>query len=286
MAWIESHQTLAGHPKTRKLAHLLGVSRPTAIGHLHCFWWWALDYADDGDLSRHDDLDIAIGADWEGDSGAFVDAITAVGFIEVNTDGMRTIHDWYDYAGKLVDRKKANAERMRLAREAEKEERAAHVQGTQRTRVGLPNRTVPNQTKPNSANEESQEFKTFYDNAYPRKKARADAWKAWCSVNPNAELAEKIISAARKQAETTYKGMESKFIPYPATWLRAGQWDDAIEGPRSPGSLTDHKGGQYGQPREIERPDLIGPERMRWLKERHEQQQRDEQEAEARRASS
>lgn len=154
MAWIESHQTLGQHPKTRKLAHLLGVSKPAAIGHLHCLWWWAIDYAEDGDLARFDPLDIAIGAEWDGDECDFVNAMYKAGFLDAGPDNTYIIHDWDHYAGKLIERKKANAERMRKAR-AERESgtekpRADHVQRTQRARVERPNLTVPNQTKPDS----------------------------------------------------------------------------------------------------------------------------------------
>lgn len=134
MAWIESHQTLADHPKTRKLAHLLGVSVPAAIGHLHCLWWWALDYSDDGSLAGHDALDIAIGAKWDGDADELVDALIRVGFIDVSDAGL-SIHDWYDYGGKLTSRRKANTERMRKARAEQNPTRAAHVQRTNSARV-------------------------------------------------------------------------------------------------------------------------------------------------------
>lgn len=152
MAWIESHQTLGSHPKTRKLAHLLKVSKPAAIGHLHCLWWWAVDYAEDGDLSRFDALDIAIGAEWEGDEELFAEALVTAGFLDLDDAGGYQIHDWDDYAGKLIERRKANAERMRAAR-AERESgttkpRATHVQRTQRARAERPDHTVPNQTEP------------------------------------------------------------------------------------------------------------------------------------------
>ena len=39
-----------------KLARRLGVSLPAAIGHLHLLWWWAMDYAQDGDLTRWQDV--------------------------------------------------------------------------------------------------------------------------------------------------------------------------------------------------------------------------------------
>lgn len=151
MAWIESHQSLSNHPKTRKLARILDVPKVQVIGHLHCLWWWAMDYAEDGSLQRYDELDIAIGAEWEGDPATFIDALVTAGFLESDSNGLR-IHDWDDYAGKLIDRRKANAERMRNARAAHDTNtntpRAAHVQRTQRARVERPNRTQPNQTEP------------------------------------------------------------------------------------------------------------------------------------------
>ena len=49
--WIKSYQDLGRHPKTSRLARTLGISRPAAIGHWHLLWWWALDYAKDGDLA-------------------------------------------------------------------------------------------------------------------------------------------------------------------------------------------------------------------------------------------
>jgi hypothetical protein len=48
--WIQSHQDVREHPKTRKLAARLRVNVPEAVGLLHLLWWWALSYASDGDL--------------------------------------------------------------------------------------------------------------------------------------------------------------------------------------------------------------------------------------------
>ncbi|WP_067931222.1 hypothetical protein [Alicyclobacillus kakegawensis] len=64
MAWIESHQELARHPKTKKLARELNDTVRGAIGLLHLLWWWAMDYAEDGDLSRFDYEDIADAVMW------------------------------------------------------------------------------------------------------------------------------------------------------------------------------------------------------------------------------
>jgi len=112
MAWIESHQELAQHPKTRRLVRALGVSLPTAIGHLHMLWWWAMDYADQGDLTAYSDEDIADAVAWDGDARVFVTALRTAGFL--NED--RTIHDWRTYVGRLLDKRRADAERKRRER--------------------------------------------------------------------------------------------------------------------------------------------------------------------------
>lgn len=112
MAWIESHDTLEDHPKTRKLARTLEISIPTAIGHLHCLWWWAMKYAQTGDLTKFEAGDVADAARWEGDAQAFLQALLNAGFIDPDMQ----IHDWYEYAGRLIEKRKANAERTKAWR--------------------------------------------------------------------------------------------------------------------------------------------------------------------------
>ena len=140
MAWIESHQELARHPKTRRLARALGVSVPAAIGHLHLLWWWALDYADDGDLSGYDASDIADAVLWDGDHQELWAALLQAGFVDSGPDGVR-IHDWMHYAGRLLERRKADVDRVRRWRVAKspvtRNEPVAYD-------VTVPYRTVPN----------------------------------------------------------------------------------------------------------------------------------------------
>jgi hypothetical protein len=127
MAWLQSHQSLRDHPKTRKLARRteMGGLRG-AVGLLHCLWWWCLDYAPDGDLTKHDAEDIAIGSEWGGDPSELIKHLTECGFLDADENGLY-VHDWTDWAGALIERRERNAARMRSAR-------AAHVQGTCSTR--------------------------------------------------------------------------------------------------------------------------------------------------------
>ncbi len=121
MAWITSSQELRYHPKTKRLARRLDLSPAAAIGHLHCLWWWAVDYAPDGDLSDLEDWEIADAAGYEGDSVDFVMALVYSGFLDNNEEGRLYIHDWSEHAGQTIEMlnrtKKNNRDRQRRYRE-------------------------------------------------------------------------------------------------------------------------------------------------------------------------
>ena len=126
MAWIESHQEIWRHPKTKKLARLLGVSVPTAVGHLHGIWYWALDFAQDGDLRQYDPEEIADAALWEGDPRQFVEALVTAGYLDQTDDGL-SLHDWYDYAGRLMEQREARREQDRARKQRQRERQKAEA---------------------------------------------------------------------------------------------------------------------------------------------------------------
>ena len=120
MAWIESHQELRNHPKTKRLAKTLKIQPYAAIGLLHNLWWWAVDYAPDGDLSNFEDWEIADATGYEKDASKLKSALVLAGFLD--SDGDETfIHDWNDYAGRTLEQrekaKKGNRERQKKFRD-------------------------------------------------------------------------------------------------------------------------------------------------------------------------
>lgn len=150
MFWIESHQALRNHPKTLKLARLLGVEKTTAIGILHCLWWWALDYAQDGDVTRYDAEDLAVACEWGGDAAQLLSSLRSVGFMDDSQ-----LHDWEEYGGRwLKNREKyrtANADRQKRHREKMHSAKAPEGDNALLTRYGdVSNATItgqPNSTK-------------------------------------------------------------------------------------------------------------------------------------------
>jgi hypothetical protein len=214
MAWIESHQSLSAHPKTRKAARALGITVPHLMGHLHCLWHRALDIAEDGDLSKFDNDDIAILAEWDGDAADFVLALVncgpgdSPGFLERDgacgdpaeqRNGALVLHDWWEYAGKLIARRRKDRQRKAEARSD------GHTEDVQGTSDGSPtdapqdgrlvgsvgHGSVGERSEKTVANEVDEQFERFWE-AYPRGKAG----------KPGGD-------GSKKQARTVFKRLKS-----------------------------------------------------------------------------
>ncbi len=140
VAWIESHQSLGRHPKVFKLASRLRINKAQAIGHLQYLWWWALDFAPTGNLSAFTPAEISAGAEWPGEPGPFHDALKD-GWLD--DDG--TLHNWGDYAGKLIEKRELDRDRKRASR-------ASNGCPTDGARTAH----VPNPTQPNQPNKPSR----------------------------------------------------------------------------------------------------------------------------------
>jgi hypothetical protein len=116
MAWIESHQEIGRHPKTVRLARILGIPIPQAVGHLHFLWWWALDYAQDGDLTQFDEYEIAYAVMWDKEPKAIIDALVTSRFLDADDNGL-FIHDFDEYVGRLIEKREQSKDRNRRARQ-------------------------------------------------------------------------------------------------------------------------------------------------------------------------
>lgn len=255
MAWIESHQEIGNHPKTRKAARLAGTTVPTMVGHLHLIWHWALGFAQEGDLSGYEPWQVEDAAMWDGAEGALFDALQRAGFIDANNDGICTLHDWHDYAGKLIERRRADAARKRgesaknpptppkKSDDIQRNSDGTPTEGAQNPSVtltvtptnveslapdgasGRPDlTTIDGGRKPPSATE--NRFNRFWS-VYPKKRSKDAAWKAWQRINPDNALTETMIEAVHRLMQThDWRKENGQFIPYPATWLNAGGWKD------------------------------------------------------------
>jgi hypothetical protein len=177
--WIESHEELGQHPKTKRLARTLQVSLPAAVGYLQFLWWWALKYAPSGNLSRYTPEDIADAICWEGDAQQAVDALVSSGFIDDGGDGTLTIHDWYEYAGRLIEQREQHRKRSQRARNAKNREQDEHV-------------SVPCPNGARTAHERSEDVQAPCAHGARTERARAENVQGTCGATvPNLTVPNK-----------------------------------------------------------------------------------------------
>jgi len=77
--------------------------------------------------------------------------------------------------------------------------------------------------------------------AYPRKKSKADAFRAWESAKdkPDTDTVIAAIEAQVRSAEWTREN--GRYIPHPATWINRKCWDDQpTEQPKASGGFVEY----------------------------------------------
>ncbi len=170
MAWIELHQTVWTHRKTLVLAAELGIEPDLAVARVMRLWCWSLDNCPDGDLSALPPAVLAAGANWSGDPEALVNGLLRAGFLD-RQDERLLLHDWWEYAGRLIERRRDDALRKRAARTRAGPAPASAAASPPSLPLPVPvvppatdpppdvqrNRTVPNRTVPNPTEPENDD---------------------------------------------------------------------------------------------------------------------------------
>ena len=245
MAWIELHQTLREHKKMFACADTLNLSRIEMIGTLVSLWLWALDNAQDGSLAGISEKTIARVCDFpEKKAGKLVSALVDHGFIDFDGESYM-IHDWYDYAGKLMERREKDRKRKKTSvgkGDAFRRNSNGNPEDIrEKSHATVPYRTLPYSTEPileggkledgcgsaGAATPNDGALFTAFWEAYPDKCARDTAWDAWRKLNPGQDLAAQImhsLEAWKKSAGWQEQG--GKFIPRAAKWLSEGHWQN------------------------------------------------------------
>ncbi len=259
MAWIQVHQQLKDHRKLLAAADELEIEPPHMLGLLTSFWLWALDNAPSGSLEGISNRNIARAAQWNKEPDAFVEAMKNAGFLDITEDGTLEIHDWYEYAGKLIDQREAEKQRSRRRRAAAAADRrttAGQPEGqptdkpenSQQETGGRLHQTTPEQTTPEKESETLDSvmsagptpFQQIVDmyheicKSYPvlrkisanRKKAIAARWKEYGQdLNTFRELFEKA------EASPFLKGRNDRNWTADFNWLmNSGNMAKVLEG--------------------------------------------------------
>lgn len=116
MDWLRINKDLPRHPKSRRLATLLGVQE--AWPRLVQLFAWAVDYAPDGIIGGEDPTwQVEDAAGWTGTPGDFAAKSVAVGFLEPLDDGRYVIHQWMEHNGKAIESAKKKVEYLKTYRD-------------------------------------------------------------------------------------------------------------------------------------------------------------------------
>lgn len=63
--------------------------------------------------------------------------------------------------------------------------------------------------------------------AYPKKRSKGQAEKAWTKLQPDEQLVETMLTAIeRAKKSEEWRKENGRYIPYPATWLNGKRWED------------------------------------------------------------
>lgn len=248
--WIEVHQELPHHPKMDDLMEELGVKRPTAVGFVVMTILFALQYAKDGFIAEQRLAHHTRGAGWPNEPKRFAAAMEKAGWWD-RVEGGWIIHDWQDYAGKLIERRHADAARKRGERSRISEgppmdvRGTAHVQNQQnqhdktnpsaRSREQVTEGSPSLRPAPKPRNDYPEDFESFWA-AYPErrrvnKKAAADLFKR--ALSGGAEASEIMAGLDRWKVSKDWLKDNGEYVRQPDGWLRNRCWEDSPEPART-----------------------------------------------------
>ncbi len=276
MAWIQVHQQLKDHRKLLAAADELEIEPVHMLGLIISFWLWALDNAPSGSLQGINDRMIARAAQWSGDPDKFVAAMANAGLLDKEDDGSLSIHDWYEYAGKLIEQREAEKNRSRRRRAAadapangDRQTTAGRPPDDQKTTGGRVDQSRVDQSReeninplpPKGGQQQPVPYRQIVElyhticTSYPklravegnREKQIAARWKKYKTLNTFKELFEKAEASDFLKGEND-RGWAADFDwlikPTNMSKVLEGKYDnDKMKGGQSHGTNSTNSGG-------------------------------------------
>jgi len=125
---------------------------------------------------------------------------------------------------KEIAEQREEAKRTKRAQAGTKRTPGEHERAPNQEPLTTNQEPVDNNPLPPSAGG----FAEFWS-AYPLKKAKATAEKAWAKLKPSADLQAAILSAiAAHKLTADWQRDGGQYIPHPTTWLNQRRWEDEV----------------------------------------------------------
>lgn len=164
----------------------------------------------------------------------------------VTNKGYFAIAGWEEYQNIEGMDKIREQNRIRKQRQRENQKLIPDVSRDSHVTVTQGHATDIEEDKEEELEKDKEDIYPFDEfwTAYPKKKAKEAARKAWNKLKPNETLGKEIIQAVMESAKTKdWLKENGKFIPYPATYLNGKRWED---------ERNDANGQDTGNPRKVQ----------------------------------
>ena len=239
MAWYKVDDRL---PTSRKLMRIPRLDRPAAIGIWTLAGAWSMHEMTDGFVPAY-----AI-EEWGGDD-THADALVAAGMWERDErdgDSGYQFVNWDEYQPTKADveaRRERDRERKRsqprdkggkfAGRTVDATDSARKVVESGRNSADS---TVPLPSPPLPLTNAHHSVSAFDDwwAIWGKKKAKGDAEKAYKAALKKISHDDLMAKTRAYWDHVKASGTDLQYVPYPATWLRAEQWDDDLGPSQAP----------------------------------------------------
>lgn len=242
MAWFKVDDGLHDHRKTRKVRR----SHPEKRRDVSPFGLWVLAGSWAGANGTNGFVPAEVLEEWDDEAPALAQRLVAAGLwwsTVVDGEPGYGFHDWDERnpANEVDSGRFGNHLRWHVKRDIVNPdcmfclESIAPTRPDDRPESGTTSppesSPVPSRPDPTSASSElERDFDAWYL-AYPRKRGKGQALKAYKAARKKVDADTLLRAITQQRAALTAKGDE--FVPYPATWLNGERWDDQPDNVRS-----------------------------------------------------
>ena len=170
--WVRVDDDVIEHPKTYRLARLMGTDRATALGLLVAIWGYASRHHHDGDIT---DLELSaihqrVGWTSAGLSAGVLDPVRSdvrsvlvgSGYADRSDDGRVVLHDWEEHQGPMIERREKDKKRKELARRKRPQDNVRPSGKTSAGQSALRNGTVRSTPLPPTEGQQDARASTEY----------------------------------------------------------------------------------------------------------------------------
>ena len=237
--WIKMKVDLSTNPKVVRISSALKADRLRTVGALHAVWSLFDTHSENGELVGYSPeiLDEMIG--WRG----FSTAMISVEWLSINGNSL-SMKDYDENNGTSAKKRAQDSVRKMSARKADKHPISVQAEvGPEKEKDKSKNNTpiVPggddaladseNSDKSHPDKGFSADFLAFWK-AYPEKKEKRGAWKAWRKLKNRPAIEVLVESVRLQEVDRAQARSRNEFYPEwknPATWLSAGCWEDQLK---------------------------------------------------------